>query len=154
MDKKLRYSQQREQIYKYLASGVIRGIGPKKAMAIVEHFGSDTLDVLENEPERLAVLKGISKDQAESMGEDFKKQHAMRTVMLGLEKYGYIELAKELCEKTIEMFGRDIELNGEMHEYYHPDTGAPINNPGFQNWNLLSLNMMAWLDGDKMIIEF
>lgn len=78
-----------EQIYKYLASGVIRGIGPKKAMTIVEHFGEDTLDVLENEPERLASLKGISKDQAEAMGEDFKKQYAMRTVMLGLEKYGF-----------------------------------------------------------------
>lgn len=78
-----------EQIYKYLASGVIRGIGPKKAMTIVENFGEDTLDVLENEPERLASLKGISKDQAEAMGEDFKKQYAMRTVMLGLEKYGF-----------------------------------------------------------------
>lgn len=78
-----------EQIYKYLASGVIRGIGPKKAMTIVEYFGEDTLDVLENEPERLASLKGISKDQAKAMGEDFKKQYAMRTVMLGLEKYGF-----------------------------------------------------------------
>ena len=78
-----------EQIYKYLASGVIRGIGPKKAMTIVEHFGEDTLDVLENEPERLAALKGISREQAEAMGEEFKKQYAMRTVMLGLEKYGF-----------------------------------------------------------------
>ncbi|MBR5441893.1 MAG: ATP-dependent RecD-like DNA helicase [Clostridia bacterium] len=78
-----------EQIYKYLASGVIRGIGPKKAMTIVEHFGEDTLDVLENEPEKLASLKGISLDQAQSMGDEFKKQYAMRTVMLGLEKYGF-----------------------------------------------------------------
>ena len=104
-----------EQIYKYLASGVIRGIGPKKAMAIVEHFGSDTLDVLENEPERLAVLKGISKDQAESMGEDFKKQHAMRTVMLGLEKYGF---SPAECVRIFKKMGinatRKIEENPYM----------------------------------------
>lgn len=78
-----------EQIYKYLASGVIRGVGPKKAMTIVEKFGSDTLEVLENEPERLSSVKGISENQAKSIGEDFKRQYAMRTVMLGLEKYGF-----------------------------------------------------------------
>ena len=77
-----------EQIIKYLSSGVIRGVGPKKALLIVETFGADTLNVIENEPERLSELKGISIDQAKTIGEEFKKQYAMRTVMLGLEKYG------------------------------------------------------------------
>ena len=77
-----------EQIIKYLSSGVIRGIGPKKALLIVETFGTDTLNVIENEPERLAELRGISLEQAKNIGEEFKKQYAMRTVMLGLEKYG------------------------------------------------------------------
>lgn len=77
-----------EQIYKYLASGVIRGIGPKKAMLIVEKFGSQTLDIIDTAPERLASLKGISAEQAKNIGDEFKKQYAMRTVMLGLEKYG------------------------------------------------------------------
>ena len=77
-----------EQIIKYLSSGVIRGVGPKKALLIVETFGADTLNVIENEPERLSELKGISIDQAKNIGEEFKKQYAMRTVMLGLEKYG------------------------------------------------------------------
>lgn len=78
-----------EQIYKYLASGVIRGVGPKKAMAIIERFGEDTLDILENSPEELSVIKGISQDQAKNIGEDFKRQYAMRSVMLGLEKYSF-----------------------------------------------------------------
>ena len=77
-----------EQIIKYLSSGVIRGIGPKKALLIVETFGTDTLNIIENEPERLAELRGISQEQAKNIGEEFKKQYAMRTVMLGLEKYG------------------------------------------------------------------
>lgn len=91
-----------EQIYKYLASGVIRGIGPKKAMAIVENFGSETLDILENYPERLSALKGISAEQAKTLGEEFKKQYAMRTVMLGLEKYG---LSPSECVRIFKKLG-------------------------------------------------
>lgn len=78
-----------EQIFKYLASGVIRGIGPKKAMSIVEKFGSDTLYILETEPERLSSIKGISEEQAKLIGEDFKRQSALRTIMMGLEKYDF-----------------------------------------------------------------
>lgn len=63
----------------------------------------------------------------------------------GLVNYGYIKEAKELAQKTITMFGKDIEINGNMHEYYDPETGEGVNNPGFQNWNLLSINMFEWL---------
>ncbi len=63
----------------------------------------------------------------------------------GLRKYGFAEEAKELAEKTITLFGKDILETGELHEYYHPDTGEWVNNPGFQNWNLLSLDMIEWL---------
>lgn len=64
----------------------------------------------------------------------------------GLRKYGFIDAAKELAEKTITLFGKDIEKNGEPHEYYDPETGEGINNPGFQNWNLLSIKMIDWLN--------
>lgn len=97
-----------EQIIKYLSSGVIRGVGPKKALLIVETFGADTLNVIENEPERLSELKGISIDQAKNIGEEFKKQYAMRTVMLGLEKYGLtpnecVRIYKKLGVQAVEM---------------------------------------------------
>ena len=97
-----------EQIIKYLSSGVIRGIGPKKALLIVETFGADTLNVIENNPERLSELKGISLDQAKNIGEEFKKQYAMRTVMLGLEKYGLtpnecVRIYKKLGLRAVEM---------------------------------------------------
>ena len=97
-----------EQIIKYLSSGVIRGIGPKKALLIVETFGTDTLNVIENTPERLSELKGISIDQAKNIGEEFKKQYAMRTVMLGLEKYGLtpnecVRIYKKLGIRAVEM---------------------------------------------------
>ena len=66
-------------------------------------------------------------------------------VFEGLRQYGYINEAKDLACKTITMFGKDILQNGQMHEYYDPETGVGVNNPGFQNWNLLSLNMFEWL---------
>lgn len=63
----------------------------------------------------------------------------------GLQKYGYVEDARELAEKTILLFGRDLEECGQMHEYYDPESGKGVNHPGFQNWNFLAVNMYRWL---------
>ncbi len=72
----------------------------------------------------------------------------------GLLKYGFEDDARGLAEKTIHLFGRDLERFGALHEYYQPDNGEPILNRGFQNWNCLVLNMMTWLHGDAAIFEF
>ncbi len=63
----------------------------------------------------------------------------------GLVKYGFVDEAKELATKTLQLFGRDIAECGELHEYYDPESGAPVNNPGFQNWNLFAIEMGQWL---------
>ncbi|MGM9600331.1 MAG: MGH1-like glycoside hydrolase domain-containing protein [Faecousia sp.] len=63
----------------------------------------------------------------------------------GLCRYGYKEAAKELAEKTITLFGRDLEDCGQLHEYYDPESGEGVNNPGFQNWNFLAVKMISWL---------
>ena len=68
--------------------------------------------------------------------------------------YGYEKEAKALAEATVELVGKDIIECGEMHEYYHPDTGEGVHNKGFQSWNLLANNMVAYLDGKKVITEF
>lgn len=75
-------------------------------------------------------------------------------VFRGLVKYGYIREAKEIAYKTIKLFGDDAIKNGAFHEYYDPDTGAPIKNKGFQNWNYLVINMIAWLEKRVTIEEF
>lgn len=72
----------------------------------------------------------------------------------GLLNYGYEEEARDLCEKTIRLFGEDMLKNGTMHEYYDPDTCEPVINPGFQNWNMLVLNMIDWYEGKYVIEEF
>ncbi|MDX2077840.1 MAG: trehalase family glycosidase [bacterium] len=72
----------------------------------------------------------------------------------GLVRYGFEDDARELAEKTIRLFGRDVERFGAMHEYYQPENGEPILNRGFQNWNYLVLNMCAWLEGRPVVSEF
>ncbi|WP_448700773.1 trehalase family glycosidase [Mucilaginibacter sp. AW1-3] len=72
----------------------------------------------------------------------------------GLLKYGYQKEATELAYKTIRLFGDDFKKEGALHEYYDPDTGAPIMNKGFQNWNYLVLNMIDQLTGKKTVEEF
>lgn len=59
----------------------------------------------------------------------------------GLKNYGYTAQAKGLAEKTVRLFGKDIKNCGEMHEYYHPETGEGVRNQGFQSWNLLVYNL-------------
>lgn len=75
-------------------------------------------------------------------------------VFRGLVKYGFEKEARELAEKTIGLFENDIKTSGELHEYYDPEGGNPIMNPGFQNWNLLSINMQAWLNNERVVEEF
>lgn len=75
-------------------------------------------------------------------------------VFRGLVKYGYNGEARKLAEKIIKLIGMDYEKNGVLHEYYLPDNGEPVMNPGFQDWNLLVLNMIAWYEGKPCVEEF
>ncbi len=74
-------------IYKYLAAGAIKGIGPALARRIVDRFGEDTLEVMEKEPDQLCQVKGVSKRKAEEIAQEFKRIFGVRAVMLFLAKY-------------------------------------------------------------------
>jgi putative isomerase len=75
-------------------------------------------------------------------------------VFRGLVRYGFAAEARDLCDRTIRLLARDVERFGAMHEYYEPETGEPLLNRGFQNWNYLVLNMAAWREGRATIAEF
>ncbi|MCL2014072.1 MAG: AAA family ATPase [Oscillospiraceae bacterium] len=77
-----------ESIYKYLASGAVKGIGPVLARNIVNLFGEETLNIVERHPERLGEVKGISPNKAAALGVQFKQVFASRTLMLFLEQNG------------------------------------------------------------------
>lgn len=75
-------------------------------------------------------------------------------VFRGLVDYGFEAEARELAEKTIRLFARDLSRFGALHEYYLPESGEPVLNRGFQNWNFLVLNMAAWYEGRPAVREF
>jgi len=95
-------------IEKYLASGVIKGIGARTAKMIVAKFGEDTFDIIENEPGKLAQLKGISLKKALSFAENFHAQADQRRVMLFLQDYGIsstfaMKIYRRYKEETVEL---------------------------------------------------
>ena len=69
-----------EAIYDYLASRVIKGIGPATAALIVSAFGDDSLNILRDHPEKLATLRGISMSKANELSAAFRRQTNMRTL--------------------------------------------------------------------------
>ena len=96
------------EILSYLSSRVIKGIGPRMAARIVEHFGEETLRVMELEPLRLAEVSGISREKAMTIGEEFKLQVGMRQLM---EFFALHHLPAELAVRTYKIYGDStIEL--------------------------------------------
>lgn len=75
-------------IERYLASGAIKGIGPSLASRIVKKFKEDSFRIIENEPERLAEIKGISERKAQEIYKQFHDKQDMRQAMMFLGKYG------------------------------------------------------------------
>ena len=74
-------------ILRYLASRSVKGVGPKLAEKIVETFGDETLDVMENHPEWLADIPGISRKKAAEIGEDFQAKAGIRSAMIFFRDY-------------------------------------------------------------------
>lgn len=75
-------------ILRYLSSGAIKGIGTSTAQRLVAEFGESTLEVMENEPNRVAMLKGISQKKAVEFSTQLKMNTGVRTLMLYLGEYG------------------------------------------------------------------
>ena len=66
-------------------------------------------------------------------------------VFRGMLDYGFTEEARRICDGSVRLLEQDLTQSGCLHEYYDPETGAPVMNGGFINWNILVLNMEAEL---------
>ena len=75
-------------ILSYLSSGAVKGVGPATAQLLVQRFGGETLDVLELEPERMTLLKGITARKAQEIAASFRAQAGMRRLMEFLAESG------------------------------------------------------------------
>ena len=91
-------------IEKYLGSGLIKGIGPVMAKRIVKLFGKDTLDVIENEAERLAEVPGIGKQRISMIQQAWEEQKDIREVMLFLQSHG---VSSGYASKIYKAYGKD-----------------------------------------------
>lgn len=78
----VRLPRTENEILRYLSSSTVKGIGPKTAERLVEQYGEDTFDVIENHPEWLAKLPGISAKKASEISESFRAQHGVRSLMM------------------------------------------------------------------------
>ena len=76
-----------EEIFSYLSSGICKGVGPATARRIVDRFGAETLDILEREPERLSLIKGITAKKAQEIAASFRQHMGLRRLMAFLAQY-------------------------------------------------------------------
>ena len=76
-----------EEIFSYLSSGICKGVGPATAQRIVDRFGAETLTVLEREPERLSLIKGITAKKAQEIAVSFQQHMGLRRLMAFLAQY-------------------------------------------------------------------
>jgi len=89
---------------KYLASGLVPGIGKVYAKKIVKHFQGDIFEIIEETPERLREVPGIGKKRAESLADAFKKQKAIRELMIFLQDH---DVSPSIAVKVYKEYGDD-----------------------------------------------
>lgn len=99
---------------RYLSSGTIRGIGPATAKKIIEKFGEEAIHVFKFEPLRLAEIKGISKDRAYEMGEEFNEKWELWQIVGFLEKFG---VSSNNSKKVYDALGKDAVEKIENNPY-------------------------------------
>ena len=91
-------------IEKYLGSGLIKGVGPKFARRIVEKFGKDTLDVIEENPEALIEVEGIGRVRVERIKKSWEEQKEIKNIMLFLQGH---EVSTSHATKIFKTYGSD-----------------------------------------------
>ena len=103
-----------ESMLKYLGSGAIKGIGKALAERIVRRFGDATFDIIENEPERLAEVKGISENKARDIYEQFNEKREAREIMMYLSGFG---IGTNLAVKIYKQYGKRTRSVLEENPY-------------------------------------
>ncbi len=101
-------------ILRYLSSGAIKGIGPATAKKIVKCFGDSTFEVMENEPYRLATIKGITLAKAEQIAEELKGRKSLRELCMRLAQYG---LSADESVTVFKVLGENAAERIEQNPY-------------------------------------
>ena len=111
------------EILNYLASGVVRGVGPATAEKLVARFGERTLEVIESSPEKLTALKGMTDKRAREISQAFNEQMGLRRVMEFLAHY---ELPTALAVPLYRRFGANAMAALERNPYLLSDSAFGV----------------------------
>jgi exodeoxyribonuclease V alpha subunit len=132
-------------IRKYLASGLIHGIGKTYANKIVDHFGADTLRVISEESGRLREIEGIGKLRAKSIKDAWEEQKAVREVMMFLQTYGVTDA---LCLRLVRKYGNSAKTILETEPYR---IIREVKGIGFKTADKIALNLGLASNGPARI---
>ncbi len=130
---------------KYLASGIIKGIGEVTAKRIIKKFKLDTFRIMEEEPERLAEIKGISERKAMEIGVQFNEKGQLREALIFLNKYG---INTQLAIKIYNEYGPKIYSVIESNPY---KIAEDVSGVGFKIADEIAKNAGIGLDSDFRI---
>lgn len=122
-------------IRKYLASGLIHGIGKTYANKIVDHFGADTLRIISEESGRLREIEGIGKLRVKSIKEAWEEQKTVREVMMFLQTYGVTDA---LCLRLVRRYGNAAKTILETEPYR---IIREVKGIGFKTADKIALNL-------------
>ena len=132
-------------IERYLGSGAIKGVGAALAGRIVKKFREDTFRIIEEEPERLAEIKGISERKAREISEQVEEKKDMRKAMIYLQKYG---ISNRLAAKIYREYGMDVYRVLEENPYQLADN---IEGIGFKTADEIAARIGIHTDSDYRI---
>lgn len=132
-------------IEQYLASGLIRGIGPIFAKKIVQKFGTSTFDVLNNNPEELLTIPGVGQKKYDSICEEWKKHTVIRDIMIFLKKY---DIKTGLIFKIYRRYGDEAISTIKDNPYILADE---IEGIGFKTADNIAINMGYDLESPERI---
>ena len=130
---------------RYLGSGAIKGIGAALARRIVRHFGDDTFQIVENEPERLSEVKGISEKKAREIAMQIAEKSDMRKAMMFLQKYG---ISLNLGAKIYQKYGDSVYSVLQENPYRLADD---ISGVGFKIADEIAYRIGIHTDSDYRI---
>ena len=130
---------------RYLGSGAIKGVGVALAARIVRYFGEDTLRIVEEEPERLAEVKGISEKKAREIASQVTEKADMRKAMMFLQKYG---ISLKLGAKIYQKYGQSVYSVLQENPYRLADD---ISGVGFKIADAIASRIGIHADSDYRI---
>ncbi len=137
--------EDKEAIERYLGSGAIKGIGLALAARIVRRFQEDTFRIIEEEPERLAEIKGISERKAMEIASQVNEKRDLRQAMIFLQQYG---IKMNLAVKVYQAYGQDVYGIIKENPYRLADD---IEGVGFRTADEIAARVGIRMDSDFRI---